>query len=148
MIGYDLRKTENTIAHHTDSYDGDNSMVLRRGNEFTFELHFSGPFVLSENNFLKIELTRGTNPQLSDATKFLIHFTKNEAEGGTNNYNWKRNIQHLSDTRVAITVSIPSSCPIGSYEILVATSSDESCNRPTRESIVILFNPWNKGIKL
>ena len=157
MIGYDLKKAENTAAHYTDYYDGDNSVVLRRGNDFTFELHFSDSFDLTENNFLNIELTRGTNPQLSDATKFMIHFTKNEAEGGSSDYNWKGSIQNLNDTssknnyvssRVAVTVSIPNNCPIGSYEMLVVTSNDESYSRPTRENIVILFNPWNEGIRL
>ena len=148
MIGYDLKKVKNTTDHHTESYDGDNSVVLRRGKEFSFELHFSGPFKLTENNFVEIELTRGTNPQLSDATKFLIHFSETEKKGGSGDYNWKGDIEHLSDTRVDVTVSIPSNCPIGSYEMLVTTSSGVNYSRPTRESIVILFNPWNEGIRL
>ena len=141
MIGYDLKRAENSTAHHTDDYDGEDSMILRRGNDFTFELLFSGP--LKSTDEFEIELIRGSNPQLSDDTKFLICF--NKEEGTISSHNWKMDIQHLSYTRVAVTISIPSNCPIGPYEMWVNTSSGDDFSRPIRENVVILFNPWNKG---
>ena len=138
MIGYDLRREENTTAHHTTDYDGQNRIVLRRGADFTFQLLLSRPFDFS-NDFLEVEFARGRKPQLNDGTKFVASF--NKADSTIGDFSWSGNLQR-SDDKITVTVSIPVNCPIGFYRVTFNASGGSTA---PQEGIVILFNAWNKG---
>ena len=138
VIGYDLRREENTTAHHTRDYDGQNRIVLRRGAEFTFELLLSRPFDPA-SDFLEVEFARGRKPQLNDGTRFLASF--NKTDGTVGDFSWSGNLQR-SDDKITVTVSIPVNCPIGFYKITFHAPGGSTA---PQEGIVILFNCWNKG---
>lgn len=138
VIGYDLKREENTTAHHTSDYDVEKSVVLRRGADFTLELLLSRPFDFS-SDFLEVEFARGSKPQLNDGSKFLASF--NKAERSVGDYSWAGSLKR-SDDRVAVTISIPVNCPIGFYRMTFTASGGSTA---PQEGVVILFNPWNKG---
>lgn len=139
MIGYDLKKEENTTVHHTNDYDVQKSVVLRRGEDFTFELVLSRPFDFS-NDFVEVEFARGSKPQLNDGSKFLTSFNKEERSAG--DFSWAGSLQRSGDNKITVTSSIPVDCPVGFYRMTFSTSGG---NTAPQEGIVILFNAWNKG---
>jgi len=115
-------------------------VVLRRGEDFTFELLLSRPFDFSDD-FLEIEFARGSKPQLNDGSKFLTSFNKKERSAG--DFSWAGSLQRSVDNnRIIVTSSIPVDCPVGFYRMTFSTSGGSTA---PQEGIVILFNAWNKG---
>lgn len=139
VLGCDLQREKNTTAHHTNDYDCQKSLVIRRGADFTFDLLLSRPFDYS-NDFLEVEFARGSKPQLNDGSKFISSF--NKTEGSVGEFSWAGSLQR-SDDKITVTVSIPVDCPIGFYRMTFNVSGSSSS---PQEGIVILFNAWNKGI--
>ena len=138
VIGYDLNKKENCTIHHTDDYDIQKNIVLRRGCDFTIGLQLSREFNF-QSDFLEVSLARGSKAQLNDGSKFLVSFNT----GGTvGDYSWKGGMKHTGECKVDVVLSIPNDCPIGFYRMYITTSAGTIT---TQESVVILFNPWSKG---
>jgi len=139
VIGYDLKRKENCTAHHTDDYDIQKSIILRRGCNFIIGLQLSRDFNF-QSDFLEVSLTRGSKPQLNDGSKFLISFNT----GGTvGDYSWKGDMKHTGECKIDVVSFIPVDCPIGFYRMYITTSAGTIT---TQESVVILFNAWNKGM--
>jgi len=113
--------------------------VLRRGCDFTIGLTLSRDFSF-QSDFLEVSLARGSKPQLNDGSKFLVSFNT----GGTpGDYSWKGGLKKTEECKLDVVLSIPVDCPIGFYKMFITTAAGTIT---TLESVVILFNPWNKGL--
>ena len=143
ILEIDLQATANTAAHHTDLYETQKYVVLRWGNTFTFHVKLSKPFDITTYSIIA-NFSRGDRPRVVNGTKFVAKVGKYVRHYY---YSWKAEMKSISDTEIAISITLPNDGPIGAYDFQVYIEAGRTVihRMDAMKQLVILFNPWDKG---
>ncbi|XP_065911871.1 protein-glutamine gamma-glutamyltransferase K-like [Dysidea avara] len=142
ILDLDLQATANTAAHHTDLYDTQKYVVLRWGNTFTFHVKLSEPFDIRTYS-INANFGRGYGPRVVNGTKFVSKIGQYVRHYY---YSWKAEMKSISDTEIAISVTLPNDGPIGVYDFWVEVEAERKVihRMNATKQLVILFNPWDR----
>jgi len=143
ILDLDLQAKANTTAHHTNLYDTHKYVVLRWGNTFTFRVKLSKPFDIKTYS-IDANFSRGDRPRVASGSKFVSKIGDNVRNYY---YSWKAEMKSISDTEIAISVTLPNDGPIGVYDfwVEVETKGRVIHRVDAVKQLVFLFNPWDKG---
>ncbi|MCJ8742010.1 hypothetical protein PDJAM_G00077350 [Pangasius djambal] len=131
---------QNRLEHHTDRYQSDN-LIIRRGQSFQMWIELTRSFD-PKSDKLHLELRLGPIPMLSRGTLVTVPLVDK-----LENKSWEAKIIEQKDTRIKLSIKIPSNALIGRYELSVITWTPKGSNTysPKPENdIYLLFNPWCK----
>jgi len=133
----DTQDTINRRLHHTDQFKT-KSVVLRRGQDFLLNVHFSTTFDASLHK-IGLELYTGNNPRAFDRTLIRIPMVQYLEKG-----KWGMRIAGKSDSVLQLKVYIPSNCLVAKYNLRVVNSYRKVLYK-SKKPVYILFNPWSTG---
>ncbi|XP_076968413.1 protein-glutamine gamma-glutamyltransferase E [Tamandua tetradactyla] len=133
LTGVDWQMNSNRQAHHTNKFYSQEP-ILRRGQSFSFKIHFKNP--VSEES-LMFTASTGPSPSESARTKAVFPLSK-ERSGG----NWNAVLQTSEDSSLTITMSTPANAPIGRYLLDTQISSQGKVFSVKLGTFILLFNPW------
>ncbi|XP_061525822.1 coagulation factor XIII A chain [Phycodurus eques] len=131
------RDGTNKILHHTALYHSDN-LIVRRGQEFQFNITFNRPYNPSKDKFA-VELVIGANPQYSKNTYVPVFPTEDRQSS------WPGRVIRTSDNVLTMGVMPAANCIVGKYQMYVAVGTPYGIRRTKRDKsryIYVLFNPW------
>uniref|UniRef100_A0A8C4NGW0 protein-glutamine gamma-glutamyltransferase n=1 Tax=Eptatretus burgeri TaxID=7764 RepID=A0A8C4NGW0_EPTBU len=137
VMSADLLRQKNGVEHHTDEYEGPHD-VVRRGQPFDLCLQLSRPFVPDEDSF-SLRLTTGKRPHVNKGTDMLL-----ELSSSLPPRSWGVCVKESNGRSVTLTLSSPSDCVVGRYELAVGGpgNAEQYGNPPATTHAYILFNPW------
>ena len=143
ILDINLQATANSTKHHTDLYETQKYVVLRWGNTFTFHVKLSEPFDIKTYS-INANFSRGDKPRVVNGTKFVSKIGEHIRYYY---YSWKAEMKSISDTELAISVTLPNDGPIGAYDFWVEIEAERSVihRMDAKKQLVILFNPWDRG---
>ena len=143
IVNFNVLTKKNEKVNNTAVYDTD-KLVLRRGNDFSVRFILSRAFD-KKTDALNVEFRRGSNPQFREGTRFECLVERRAVR----EWEWKGTIKNSEGNEVNALLHIPVDAPIGEYEVIAEAVDLETQKEDTKEAhrnVVILFNPWDKGI--
>lgn len=136
----DLRRQDNSKAHHTEGYGARNRLILRRG--ATFECGWEmAPGQEIDSYELAVEVIDETDAQRPTNTIACV-------SGPLAIDQWSAQIKPPAGggTVAPITINIPANAAVGEYSMALRFRSRGSAQVACRQAfplpLVVLFNPW------
>ncbi|KAH3778779.1 protein-glutamine gamma-glutamyltransferase 4-like isoform X2 [Dreissena polymorpha] len=134
----------NRSDHHTDEFEQED-LVLRRGQAFSFKLHFDRA-VNKKSDILFIKFAYGSRPQESKGTIIRLPINLDGSPSTTDN--WQVTMTDLGGNVMTLCVTSEADSMIGKYELLFETklrdSEKDFANQDLDTFFYLLFNPWEK----
>ena len=140
---FDFLSVVNAATHKTALYEGDQE-VLRRGGKFHVRFTLNQEFDKTKHA-LNVEFRRGTAPSFQRGTRFECVVDRRAVR----EWEWRGIVEGTQGNTVDVAVIIPVNTPVGEYEV-IAEAVDEASGKQDSltadQKVVILFNPWDKGM--
>ncbi|KAM6953864.1 coagulation factor XIII A chain-like [Aplochiton taeniatus] len=136
VVKVDMSMQNNKSSHYTSSYAND-SLIIRRGQEFQIALTFSRPLIQGSDNF-QLEFLIGSSPSAIDGSLNIATF-------GNRGGNWAGRVIGQEGSSVLVGVTSAPNSIVGRFQMFVAVSGDGGMHRTNRDSstdVYILFNAW------
>ncbi|KAL0970145.1 hypothetical protein UPYG_G00237770 [Umbra pygmaea] len=140
ITNVDMLRGKNDVnkpQHNSQMYAND-SLIVRRGQEFQIKVTFDRPYKPTKDQFA-VEFVIGGSPQFNKGTYIPVFVTKDRQS------TWGGRMVDSTDSVVTVGITPAADCIVGKWRIYVAvmtpygirrTKSDES------REVYILFNPW------
>ncbi|XP_065196602.1 uncharacterized protein LOC135828093 [Sycon ciliatum] len=124
IVDVDLKVPQNRISHHTEDYEDDQVLILRRGQPAIVEMELS---------------------QDVKKVTFAARFTLKKRVGGRRTVITKllQNVP-VHDKKIDVSISLDANMPVGRYSVIlgVQTPSMHSASLELDDYVTVLFNPW------
>jgi transglutaminase 1 len=146
----DTNTDENRKRHHTDEYEDQGLLVVRRGDSVKFSLTFNR--VPEEQEELWLRLAHGNVPKISDGT--LVELTSEKGIELDGEWRLQKSVEtnNNNTNKIEYDLHIPADASVAKYNLsfdswmiengkYVKKSSWPKPGKP-KVTMVILFNPW------
>ncbi|XP_046675640.1 hemocyte protein-glutamine gamma-glutamyltransferase-like [Homalodisca vitripennis] len=137
------------FRHHTSRYEvmqeEGAALVFRRGQPFSFVLHFNRAFI-PEEDYFHLQAEFGHTPLIPKGTKYKLPLS----EKSDNDDNWEFSPVNQSndENEFKVQVKTPSNCQVGLWKFALFTykrNSPGEAKYTFLQDFYILFNPWNES---
>ena len=135
----DQLEEKNRPSHNTVKFTT-NQFVVRRGQSIFMDIHLARAFSQQTDNFF-ITLKTGKNPREFD--KSFVYIQKVD-EFDAFHQIWAYKVIAIDNNVIHIEVNCPCDSLIAKYDICIEDDNETIYRH--KYPLVILFNPWNKGM--
>ncbi|KAM4605972.1 coagulation factor XIII A chain-like [Polymixia lowei] len=127
----------NRQNHHTDAYDNQLQLVVRRGQEFVIQVTFSRPLTPADD--YQIEFLIGSNPSASRGSLLVVTF------GDRPGCAWRGRIVEKQGSVVLLGIQPTPNAIVGKFRTYVCVVGRRGMHRTKRNlttDFYLLFNAW------
>ncbi|KAG8296718.1 hypothetical protein J6590_051699 [Homalodisca vitripennis] len=137
------------FRHHTSRYEvmqeEGAALVFRRGQPFSFVLHFNRAFN-PEEDYFHLQAEFGHTPLIPKGTKYKLPLSEKSDNG--DNWEFSPVNQSNDENEFKVQVKTPSNCQVGLWKFALFTykrNSPGEAKYTFLQDFYILFNPWNES---